>query len=192
MRKEDRHIAPLPMSPVEKETWRRVVQTCEHCDKYRFKADLVVIDIDGAQSEVCFACAKLVESRIISRLAYKHRMSEEWAIFLANKYRDSVSTLEMRHRRSRYLTHTICLDHLYGLFAAQRGLCALTGREMTCKRGHYAASIDRINNSKGYEPGNVWWVCSVVNIMKHTLSVADLADWCTAVTVHMLESADKD
>lgn len=39
-------------------------------------------------------------------------------------------------------------------------------------------SIDRIDNTKGYEEGNIALVCLAVNMMKYTLELDELIDWC--------------
>ena len=47
------------------------------------------------------------------------------------------------------------------------------------------ASLDRIDRTKGYEPGNVQWVHKIVNDMKGTLKDADFIAWCGAVASHV-------
>ena len=80
---------------------------------------------------------------------------------------------------------------------AQRGLCAMTGREMDCRakldrgRDPLQPSIDRIDSGGPYAIGNVHLVCWVVNLMKNTLSVAELVDWSMAISSHALSSTDK-
>ena len=42
-------------------------------------------------------------------------------------------------------------------------------------------SIDRIDNSIGYEWSNIQLVCDVINKMKQTLTLSELIEWCEAV-----------
>lgn len=46
------------------------------------------------------------------------------------------------------------------------------------------ASIDRIDNSKGYVEGNVQWVHKEINKMKFTKSDIDFVHFCTLVADH--------
>lgn len=64
----------------------------------------------------------------------------------------------------------IQIDHafLIGLYKQQSGKCVITGLVMTCKHDcHFAASVDRKDNSVGYVPGNVQLVCQAVNYAKN-------------------------
>ena len=43
------------------------------------------------------------------------------------------------------------------------------------------ASLDRIDSSKGYQPGNVWWVHKRVNRLKNDFSMDELLYWSRAI-----------
>jgi len=78
----------------------------------------------------------------------------------------------------------------------QRGFCAITGCELKfhdyvgkSEKGHstYAngnASLDRIDSSRGYEPDNIQWVHTDINIMKWELPLDELKYWCRKVIEH--------
>jgi hypothetical protein len=62
-------------------------------------------------------------------------------------------------------------DYLHDLWNQQDGKCAVTGLPMeqhsgVGSRNDYRGSLDRIDSSKGYVPGNVRWVCWFVNSMR--------------------------
>lgn len=65
-------------------------------------------------------------------------------------------------------------DYLVKLWKKQKGKCAITKVHLTGKPGTrqnknpYRASLDRINNSKGYIKGNVRWVSHWYNNAKST------------------------
>jgi hypothetical protein len=77
-------------------------------------------------------------------------------------------------------------DFLWGLFQKQEGLCALTGVPLVLKAlikkqnvdwDIITASLDRIDNSKGYFPDNVWWVHKTINRLKNNYSLEELLYW---------------
>ena len=85
-------------------------------------------------------------------------------------------------RRDSGYSWDIELDYLLNLWEDQEGRCALSGMFMTWQKGqgnvNYSISIDRKNNSIGYEVGNIQLVCSVVNKMKWTMTDSELYWWC--------------
>lgn len=79
-------------------------------------------------------------------------------------------------------------DVLMGLYEAQTRLCAISGVPISfsnthkeCMQGGDTASLDRIDSSRPYEPGNVWWVHKTVNLMKNVLTVIQLREWCDII-----------
>ena len=67
-------------------------------------------------------------------------------------------------------------------------ICPLSGQEMTYQQGlgnlETNISIDRIDSSKIYEPGNIQFICRRVNSMKNHFSNHDLVFWSRAIAVH--------
>jgi hypothetical protein len=79
---------------------------------------------------------------------------------------------------------------LYELYEAQDRSCAITGvpillLDVVHKNnpdwGIITASLDRIDSSKGYTPGNVWWVHKRVNRLKNDFSMDELLYWSQAI-----------
>lgn len=61
-------------------------------------------------------------------------------------------------------------------------VCAYTGEVLTLERNKLnIVSVDRIDSNKGYTKDNVVFCCSIINIMKTYLTVAEFRDWCTKV-----------
>jgi len=80
--------------------------------------------------------------------------------------------------KNRNISFSISIQYLYDLFEKQNGECEYTGeqiflpinvRQLRGENNENIASLDRIDNDKGYEEGNVHWVCKRVNYMKHTM-----------------------
>lgn len=70
------------------------------------------------------------------------------------------------------LAFELTIGYINDLLIAQDMKCALSGRPIEPPRDsskmNHTASLDRIDSSRGYVPGNVQWVHKDVNTMKHT------------------------
>lgn len=87
--------------------------------------------------------------------------------------------------RNRNRLFLLSLEDIMALWASQSGRCALTGMPMTHvqsnKRFSSNASLDRIDNSKGYLKGNVRLVCVAINKMRSNMTDEEFIFWCKAV-----------
>lgn len=76
-------------------------------------------------------------------------------------------------------------EYLHELFLKQNRTCAYTGWQLTfdssVKVRDGTASLDRIDSSKGYIPGNVQWVHKYINVMKSWQTHSDFIELCKAV-----------
>lgn len=79
---------------------------------------------------------------------------------------------------------TITIEYIWDLFNQQQGRCALSGLELKIHNSPKVntASLDRIDSSQGYTPGNVQWVHKIINMMKGTYDQQVFVDMCTAVS----------
>jgi hypothetical protein len=90
-------------------------------------------------------------------------------------------------RKSRKLPFKITIEYAWALFLEQDKCCALTGLPIDTsqssknKEWSSTASLDRIDSSQGYIPGNVQWVHKDVNQMKWTLSQDRFINVCKLV-----------
>lgn len=88
----------------------------------------------------------------------------------------------------------ITIEYVWELFVSQGGKCALSGVPLKLtsrlKRLNNQgrpdwdvidASLDRIDNAKGYVPGNVQWIHKTLNFMKQEFSQDDFIKWCRLV-----------
>lgn len=93
------------------------------------------------------------------------------------------SKLNKRVRKPKELTITI--EEAWDLFIKQNRKCALTGIELTFpkkwKDKSWTASLDRIDNSKGYTLANVQWVHKDINIMKNKYDQPYFTEMCRLV-----------
>lgn len=93
---------------------------------------------------------------------------------------------DARQRSKRHnLYFELNYEDLLTLWNKQNGLCALSGIPMTHDiyngRVPTNISIDKIDPSKGYIKNNIQLVCSSVNMMKGTLTVEQLLQFCYAI-----------
>ncbi|HLD91446.1 MAG TPA: hypothetical protein VI911_10640 [Patescibacteria group bacterium] len=108
----------------------------------------------------------------IYRQAHDKKSFEHVLKFLARKIRS----------RSKYRRNEICdvkYEFLSKLFKEQKGKCIITkipfqispnAKEMS----PWAISIDRKDNSKGYQKDNIQLVCMMYNFCKHTWTHEDV------------------
>jgi hypothetical protein len=96
--------------------------------------------------------------------------------------------LRARYRREHGETD-IDVSYLKELWHTQNGICPFTDWELILpkdvsgwtKPSHKNASLDRIENDKGYVRGNVRFIALIANLARGQFSDSDLVDFCNAV-----------
>ena len=69
-------------------------------------------------------------------------------------------------------------------FADYTGACSLTGWPIGISYKDQSASVDRIDNNKGYEVGNIQWVHTMVNMCRGKRELSEFIRMCKAVAEH--------
>lgn len=85
---------------------------------------------------------------------------------------------------------SVTLEDLARQWELQQGRCALTGWELNnspeqrnpVKNDPRRASLDRIDSSRGYEPGNIQWLAAIANYAKNVWDDATVVEFAAAVT----------
>lgn len=82
-----------------------------------------------------------------------------------------------RNIKKRNKDIDITIDDLKDRWEYQNGICEFTGVKMVLssytkivKNPIYTASLDRIDNNKGYVKGNIRWVSRAINWMKNDMN----------------------
>ena len=108
--------------------------------------------------------------------------------YTANPYAFITRMVSQLKSARRKQGHEFDLDDkfFHELYDKQEGKCALTGWEMSWqrrpdRRNERNISIDRINPSGNYEMKNLRLVCKRANLIKHTMTDAELKEWCEAI-----------
>lgn len=92
-----------------------------------------------------------------------------------------------RQAKVRGIPFEITAQQAVEQYEKQNKKCALTGVDLNIAINfrddyiNHTASLDRIDNSKGYTVDNIQWVHKVINIMRNKLSIEDFLHWCKMV-----------
>jgi hypothetical protein len=88
---------------------------------------------------------------------------------------------------NRGLEYKITKEYMWSLFESQGRKCAISGMPIEFgKTGkqYGTASLDRIDNTKGYLEGNVQWVHKDINKMKNVHTMEYFISLCKEVAAH--------
>jgi hypothetical protein len=104
--------------------------------------------------------------------------------------RETLRKIKSDARCRRNLEFTIDLNYLLTLLKDQQGRCALSGWPLEFTRGGSfkggknprGCTIDRIDNSQGYVPGNIQLTCCLPNYLKSDMVLADFLALCKDIT----------
>ncbi|RUW55647.1 hypothetical protein EOA32_01100 [Mesorhizobium sp. M1A.F.Ca.ET.072.01.1.1] len=124
------------------------------------------------------------------RKGYWKRYREQYAetIIERRNSKDNIAKslfggAKLRARASQ-LSFNICLDHVRILL--ELGTCQKSGlvfdlSDAKGKRRPFGPSLDRKDNSRGYEPDNIQLVCNLYNVGKNEHDELDFIAMCLAV-----------
>lgn len=108
--------------------------------------------------------------------------------YLSTQVRYKESSFKVFLRQSLYRVNkqkhecSIDLNYLLNILEQQKEYCAITGLPLLHEQNSlYSVSIDRIDSSKGYVPGNVQLVCKFVNLGKSVHSNDEVRAFISAV-----------
>ncbi len=88
----------------------------------------------------------------------------------------------LQNAKKRNIPINITQEYIWDLFLKQDRKCAITGLKLLfSNKQSTTASLDRIDNSKGYIEGNIQWVHKRINKMKHAFNEDDFIQWCHLV-----------
>lgn len=122
-----------------------------------------------------------------SNLIHQGRKKDEFSPF-----RWFVLRAKYRARKIARKECTLTVEYLKTLFEQQGGKCPFTNWDLNLPDSSQSgwkhnqhpcnASLDRIDNSKGYIEGNVRFVCLIANMARQTFSDEQVIEFCKAVS----------
>lgn len=84
---------------------------------------------------------------------------------------------------TRNLEFNITIEQIWELFLKQKRKCALSGVILDFKtKSGGTASLDRMDNSKGYIINNIQWIHKDINIMKMKLNNEEFIKFCHQIS----------
>lgn len=97
--------------------------------------------------------------------------------------------------RNRDHEYDISVDDLKNQWNKQNGICPYTGIKMLLPKSTaetikslIAASVDRIDSSKGYTRENIEFVCRFINLAKNSFSKKDVLDFIKQIKIININS----
>ena len=91
----------------------------------------------------------------------------------------------IKNSKKRNQIYDIDLEYLSQLWENQNGICPFTKQKLSLRTHSkhekalpYSASLDRIDNHKGYIKGNVRFVSLIFNYARNTFSDEQVIDFC--------------
>ena len=87
---------------------------------------------------------------------------------------------------ARNLDVEVTIEEAWELYENQNRKCALSGLDISFtetvqRKNDTTASLDRIDSSRGYVPGNIQWVHKTVNRMKTDLTQEEFIKFCKLI-----------
>lgn len=146
--------------------------------------------VENRECTVCGVTKPLKDFPLHGKGSYRKRTCAACHAVKKNAYRSSspeAYLFSRLHNKTRKAEISITKEDLRMMWDQQQGKCAVTGMHMTYYPRRMRdstglnASVDRIDQSKGYEKGNVRLVCYRVNLMRHSGEDADLLWWCKQI-----------
>lgn len=91
-----------------------------------------------------------------------------------------------KRAKTKNMDFDIDIPYLEKLWISQNGLCKVTNLKLehnirNTNKTPYQASLDRIDNSKGYIKGNVRFTCLIFNYARNGFTDEDVLEFCRLV-----------
>lgn len=143
-----------------------ILAKCPTCHGYRTYARIKDARYRLKTGSECSACAK-----------FRRRQFALVQGFSGTEF-SNMAVAAMRRRRNWELS----LEDIIHIWDKQQGRCAFTG--VLLQKYPRSWSIDRIDNSCGYTPGNVQLVLKEINMLRGKLTVEKFLEYCRQIATN--------
>ena len=144
-------------------------------------------------------CSQSCSSKRPENIAHVKKIAPNYEISKhANNRLDNLSNFRyyIKSMKNKGRKPVIDVDAAYleEVWNSQNGICPFSGVKMTLRThtniakginniptSPYIASVDRIDNDKGYEKGNIRFISLMANYARNAFSDKELIDFCKAV-----------
>lgn len=137
------------------------------------------------EKTICTKCVRNNRKADHARLCAQYDLPVVCIRFLDKLFTDSIGgLLDHRAIKRTKLQHEMKLTDVIDMWVRQNGICALSGRNMLLTGDSFGnqASIDRIDNERGYLVSNTQLVCWTANRLKGTYEVGALIELCKDIS----------
>ena len=158
------------MVTVEQREDGRWTKPCPSCNKPQDYLRKNYAIESAKLKKVCKSCSNKTTEN--SHRGFYHLIRLSWF----HKFKIGAET--------RGLIFDITLDDVWFLYTAQEGKCALSGMPIGWAEvgALHTASIDRIDNTKGYIKGNIQLLHKDINMMKRSYNQEYFIEICKAIS----------
>ena len=157
---------------------------CDCGNKYERTAG----ELSCGKRNACGLCKKWPRGK--SHNAWRGHRNIPKSFFTQCKY--TAKRLSNNWTKGKSIEFSITIEDISNQWEKQKGKCAYTGNELTFgvnwnnreHRNHKerTASMDRIDSSKGYVPGNIEFCHKHINMMKQSFEKEHFIKMCNLVT----------
>lgn len=159
---------------MERKNKKKTIElTCSFCGN-RFVTDLKYYTRRQKLNEDKWYCNRTCKNNVIK--------TDEFSPFR------TFLILCKKNVKNKNLEFDLDLEYLKHLWENQKGICPFSKIKMvlfpTCNKTEFkpdAASLDRIDSSKGYVKGNVQFVCLSINYAKNRFDTNEFVDFLSRI-----------
>jgi hypothetical protein len=166
--------------------------TCGYCGK-KSKKKLAEITRQKNKGRKIFYCNRICAGK--DNVDHLHKYAGKFNNNLVSNNRlDDYTDFRwylkniIKNSKKRNQEYNVDLEYLKNLWQEQNGICPFTKKQLELRTHNYknnshpySASLDRIDNSKGYIKGNVRFVALIFNYSRNCFSDEQVVQFCQEV-----------
>jgi hypothetical protein len=180
--------------PPNKGKYNMIDLICEYCGKDFQRRECEVNGVKRSRGQAVFCCSKECANKRSEHILYEYHYPNETE--KEKKFKPLLQRTQNTHKdrkrvnpRFKDMDYDLTIDYIAELWEQQNGKCYFSGIDLEITKYYhkrspispFQASIDRIDNNKGYIQGNIRIVSVIANFAKNRFSDEELIAFCHAV-----------